>query len=65
MYEYKFIKIGMKSGINSVKPVEDYHLIVDKYADEGWQLVQIFSPPTESFGASSYFELIFSRVKLK
>ncbi len=65
MYEYKYIKIDLKAGINSVKPKEDYHKIIDEHAAQGWQLVQIFAPPTESFGASAYFELIFSRIKFK
>ena len=65
MYEYKFVKIEMKSGINSVKPKEDYHKIIHEHANDGWQLVQIFAPSTESFGASGYYEIIFSKIKLK
>ena len=65
MYEYKFVKIALRAGFNSQKPREDYHQVIEEYAKEGWHLVQIFAPPTESFGSSPYFELIFERPTFK
>jgi hypothetical protein len=59
MYEYKFVKIELKTGFTTRKPVEDYHSIIDQYAAKGSRLVQIFAPPTLRRGEAEYFELIF------
>ncbi len=61
MYEYKFVKISLKSGFLKAKPRKDYHEVIDDHASMGWRLVQIFAPSTSGYGASSYFELIFER----
>lgn len=61
MYEYKFIKIDLKSGFMTRKPKEDYRIIIEHYAAEGWRLVQIFAPPTLGHGAAEYYELIFEK----
>lgn len=61
MYQYEFVKIGMKSGFARVKPKEDYHEIITNYAKKGWRLVQIFAPGTSGYGTASYFELIFEK----
>lgn len=60
MYEYKFIKIGVK-GIFQRKPEQDYEAIVGEYAKDGWRLVQILTPPIGSYGVATYFELIFEK----
>lgn len=61
MKEYTFEKISLK-GIPGLKQKsEDYHEIIHRYAKEGWELVQIFSPPTSLYGGASFMELIFSR----
>ncbi|WP_338471130.1 DUF4177 domain-containing protein [Niallia sp. XMNu-256] len=62
MKEYQFIKINLK-GIKGVstKPAEDYKEIINKYAKDGWELVQIFSPSGSLYGSASYYEIIFSR----
>lgn len=60
MYEYKFIKLDLK-GFFELKAREDYHLIIEEYAKEGWRLVQVLTPPTGISGAASYFEIIFER----
>lgn len=60
MYEYKFIKLNLKGFFES-KPEEDYHKIIEEQAKAGWRLVQILAPPTGSYGASTYFELIFEK----
>jgi len=43
MYEYKFVRIDLEGLVNR-KPREDYHRVVEKYVEEAWKLVQIFSP---------------------
>ncbi|MCY6372496.1 DUF4177 domain-containing protein [Clostridium ganghwense] len=63
MYEYKFEKIEMKSGLLRVKPEEDYHKIIEKYAAEGWRLIQIFAPAISGYGSAPYYELIFEKQK--
>lgn len=61
MKEYTFEKISLK-GIPGLKQKpEDYHETIRQYAKEGWELVQIFSPPTSLYGGASFIELIFSR----
>ncbi|KUO53635.1 MAG: hypothetical protein APF76_11905 [Desulfitibacter sp. BRH_c19] len=63
MYEYRFIKIKLKSGFKGRKPEEDYHEIIEQYAREGWRLVQIFAPAISGYGAAEFYELIFERNK--
>ncbi|PZX02408.1 uncharacterized protein DUF4177 [Psychrobacillus insolitus] len=64
MKEYQFKKIDY-SGIKGLKskPKEDYQEIIHNYAKEGWELVQIFTPGTSTYGSASYMEIIFSRNK--
>ena len=59
MYEYAFEKLDLK--FLSTDPKQDYHEIIDRYAQEGWRLVQIFAPVVMKLGAPKYFELIFER----
>lgn len=60
MYEYKFVKLGVK-GFFISKPEKDYHAIIEEYAKDGWRLVQILAPPIGSYGIATYFELIFEK----
>ncbi len=62
IYQYKFIKIELRPGFNTSHPKEDYHKIIEAEAKQGWRLVQVFAPPTESFGSSAYFEIIMERM---
>lgn len=61
MYEYKFVKIELKSSLMTSKPKEDYQTIITEHAKEGWRFVQIFAPSTVGYGSAAYFELIFER----
>jgi len=64
MYEYKFVKIDLEGfWIATKKPKEDHHRIIEKYAKDGWRLVQIFAPSVsvKAGGVSDYFELIFEK----
>jgi hypothetical protein len=63
MYDYKFIKVDLKTTLRGTKPKEDYHGIVDQQAADGWRLVQIFAPPISGYGSAPYFELIFEKQK--
>ncbi len=60
-YEYKFVKVELKSGFSRLAPKEDYHEIIQNLSKEGWRLVQIFAPATSGLGSATYFELIFER----
>jgi hypothetical protein len=64
-YEYKFVRMGEYWG-SALFGVRDrdrdaYEAVVQRYADDGWRLVQIFAPGLAAFGAARYFELIFER----
>jgi hypothetical protein len=61
MYEYKFEKVELK--FFSTEPKQDYHEIIERYAKDGWRLVQIFAPVAMTIGAPKSFELIFERAK--
>jgi hypothetical protein len=62
VYEYKFVKVGL-DGLMTRKPREDYHRLVEQYAEQGWRLVQVFAPSISvgAGGAPDYFELIFEK----
>lgn len=59
MYEYKFEKIELSKW--SSKPKEEYQDVINKYANEGWRLVQIFAPGIAAYGSAAYYEIIFER----
>jgi hypothetical protein len=62
-YEYKFVRVELRSGWRTDTPEEDYQNIVHDHAEEGWRLHQIFAPATSGTGWASYFELIFERAQ--
>lgn len=59
MYEYKFVKVNFKGF--KLEPEEDYQVMVNKYAKEGWRLIQILTPPTVGYGTMRYYEFVFER----
>lgn len=59
MYEYKFVKVKF-SGFK-LKPEEDYQVMVNNYAREGWRLIQILTPSTVGYGTIGYYEFVFER----
>lgn len=61
-YEYQFVRLGEGWGGVKKWAKEDYPDVVQKYAEEGWRLIQIFAPGTGVYGAAKYYELIFERV---
>jgi hypothetical protein len=60
-YEYKFVRLG--EGMFGVKKSArmEYQDEIQKYAQEGWRLVQIFAPGTGVYGTAKYYELILER----
>ena len=61
MYEYKFVKIELKSSWLKYKPKDDYEEIINNHAKQGWRFIQIFAPSTTGYGSSTYFKLIFEK----
>jgi len=59
-YEYKYVR-PQYSWFS--KEPKAYHKIIEDHAEDGWRLVQIFTPGTGPAGAAAYFELIFEREK--
>ena len=62
-YEYKFVRLG--EGFIWVRSVAQrtYQNVINEYAENGWRLVQIFTPSLGLYGVSRYYELIFEREK--
>ena len=60
-FEYKFVRVELKSGLRTDTPREDYPKIVEDHAREGWRLFQVFAPPTSGTGWASCFQVIFER----
>jgi hypothetical protein len=63
-YEYKFVRIGKGILVVKSEAEKTYQNLVRENANNGWRLVQIFSPSLGIWGLSRYFELIFEREKL-
>ncbi|MFV8828576.1 DUF4177 domain-containing protein [Alkalihalobacterium sp. APHAB7] len=61
MYEYKFVKVDLKSTWKGTKPEEDYHTVIKQHGAEGWRLVQIFAPAIAGYGAAEFYEIIFEK----
>jgi hypothetical protein len=62
-YEYKFERIGKGFLVVKSEAERTYQNVIAEYAENGWRLVQIFSPSLGIWGLSRYFELIFEREK--
>jgi hypothetical protein len=70
-YEYKFVRLGQVKfaalSLFSISPIatgeaiRDYANVIDSHAQEGWRLVQIFTPGTNMLGQAGFLELIFER----
>ncbi len=62
-YEYKFIRLAkgfiwVKSAANKT-----HQHVINEYSENGWRLVQIFTPSLGLYGVSRFYELIFEREK--
>jgi hypothetical protein len=64
MYEYTFVEVKLnRPFFRERTPREDYHEIIKAHAENGWRLIQIFSPSVSVIdgGTSAFFELIFEK----
>ena len=59
MFEYIYVKTKLAGVIT----VANHHEIIDKYADEGWKLVQVLPVMYDSSGKPWEFEIVFERKK--
>ena len=63
-YEYKYVKIKLKSGWFAKQPEHDYQQVIASHAEQGWRFVQIFAPAVHGpCSSAGYFELIFEKAK--
>ena len=60
-YEYKFVRLGKGLIWPRSEAEEKYKETIYKFAQEGWRLVQIFSPSIGIYGWSRYYEIILER----
>ncbi|AIQ27084.1 MULTISPECIES: DUF4177 domain-containing protein [Paenibacillus] len=60
-YEYNYVSISV--GIMSGKVKEDFKVVIDRYAADGWKLHSIVPMPLLAGGQASTLELIFERIK--
>ncbi len=61
MYSYKYVKVKLSKGMPPKKPEEDYHMIIEEYAKQGWRFVQIFAPVVDAGPFAAYYEIIFEK----
>lgn len=57
MYEYKYVE----AELGDIFTQANHHEIIDKYAKEGWKLVQVLPVNYYSLGKPASFEIIFER----
>jgi hypothetical protein len=57
MYEYKYVK----ATLGGLFIPANHHEIIDKYAKEGWRLVQVLPIEYNGHGKPTDFEIIFER----
>jgi hypothetical protein len=63
MYEYRFVRIELRTGFERMKPVEDYQDVIEREALDDWRFVQVFAPPLSGTGYASFYDLIFERLR--
>jgi hypothetical protein len=61
-YEYKFIRLG-KGWLWATSEADTYQLVIEKYAKEGWRLIQVFAPSRGIWGLANFHEVILERKK--
>lgn len=57
MYEYKYVEATLGGFFTEA----NHHEIIDKYAKEGWRLVQVLPICYNPHGKPTEFEIIFER----
>lgn len=61
-YEYKFVRLG-KGWFWPTSEADTYREEIEKYAKEGWKLIQVFAPSRGFWGLANFHELILERNK--
>ena len=61
-YEYKFVRLG-HGLLWPTKKAETYKEEIQKYAKEGWKLVQVFAPSRTILGIANFHELMLEKKK--
>ena len=62
-YEYKFIRLG-KGWFWTAREADTYKEVIEKYAKEGWRLIQVFAPSRGIWGLANFHEVILERKKI-
>ncbi len=57
VYEYKYVEATLDGFFTK----GNHHEIIDKYAKEGWKLVQVLPTYYNSYGKPTDHEIIFER----
>lgn len=57
MYEYKYVQVTLGGFFHDA----NHHEQIEKYAKEGWRLVQVLPMYYNSHGKPTEYEIIFER----
>lgn len=60
-YEYKFVRLGEGWIAARKEAKETYQEVIQRHANDGWRLVQVFAPGIGGYGAAKYYEVILER----
>lgn len=64
MYEYKFVQVPIKrfSSKSALhQAIQECQQVVKSQANEGWRLVQIFTPVGEGLLVADHYEIILEK----
>lgn len=60
-YTYETVRIELRGGFGGMKESDDYRMVIQSYASDGWRLVQVFAPPMIGQGYAQFIDLIFEK----
>lgn len=60
-YEYEFERVKILKGFILTRFTDAYKPVIERRAQEGWRLVQIFAPSVGPYGSTPFAELVFER----
>lgn len=63
MYKYEYDYVSIPVGTMSGKLKEDFRVVIERYAANGWKLHSLVPMPLLAGGQASTLELIFERIK--
>jgi len=65
MYEYKFVKVQIKTHFTTRKAVDtstdEIRKVIVDHAKEGWRLVQVYTPMGQGMITGNNYEIIFEK----